>query len=108
MRELFLLKLPNGEELRIMEKVAPKWKKMAVSLGFDEANIKAIEMGCHYQPEDASREMFSQWLEGVNCDLKPATWSTLVQSLMDVNLRNIARFLRNLVCSIQKIVLFIV
>ena len=95
-----MLKLPTGKELRIMAAVAPIWKKMAVSLGFDEANIKAIEMCCHYQPEDASREMFSQWLEGNNCDLKPATWSTLVQSLKEVNLRNIARFLRNLVCLI--------
>ena len=81
-----------------MDAVAKIWEKMAMSLGFDEANINTIRKSCFGQPQDASREMFSQWLEGVNCDLKPATWSTLVQSLKDVNLRNIAGVLRNLVC----------
>ena len=97
LQELLLLKYANGKELRIMEAVAPFWKKVASTLGFDEARIRAIEVGCHYQSEDATREMFCLWLEG-DRHLKPATWSTLVQSLKDVNLTEIAVLLSNLVC----------
>ena len=97
LHELLLLKYANGKELRIMEAVAPFWKKVANTLGFDEARIRAIEIGCHYQPEDATREMFCRWLEG-DRHLKSATWSTLIQSLKDVNLTEIAVLLSNLVC----------
>ena len=60
------------------------WKNVAITLGFSRANIKGIEMSCHYQPEDATLEMFRQWLKGAHSELKPATWSTLIQSLKDV------------------------
>ena len=50
LRELQLLKLPNGTELRIMKEVAPEWDEVAVALGFDGARIKMIKMGAHYQP----------------------------------------------------------
>ena len=73
------------------------WKNVAITLGFNRANIKGIEMSCHYQPEDAILEMFRQWLKGAHSELKPATWSTLIQSLKDVKLTEIAAMLSNLV-----------
>ena len=97
LNELLLIKFSDGNTLRIIEIVAPIWQKIALTLGFDEARIKRIEIGCHYQPEDACRDMFGLWLECVS-DLKPATWSNLVQSLKDVNLSEIAVKLSNLVC----------
>ena len=97
LNELLLIKFSDGNTLRIIEVVARIWQRIALSLGFDEARIKSIEIGCHYQPEDACREMFGLWLEG-DGDLKPATWSHLIQSLRDVNLTEIAVKLSNLVC----------
>ena len=97
LKELLLLECSNGKELRIRESVTPDWKNVAITLGFNHANIKGIEMSCHYQPEDATLEMFRQWLKGANRDLKPATWSTLIQSLKDVKLNEIAAMLSNLV-----------
>ena len=73
------------------------WKNVAITLGFSRANIKGIEMSCHYQPEDATLEMFRQWLKGAHSQLKPATWSTLIQSLKDVKLTEIAAMLSNMV-----------
>ena len=73
------------------------WKNIAITLGFSRANIKGIEMSYHYQPEDATLEMFIQWLKGAHSELKPATWSTLIQSLKDVKLTDIAAMLSNLV-----------
>jgi hypothetical protein len=92
LRELQLLKLPNGTELRIMKEVAPEWDEVAVALGFDGARIKTIKMGAHYQPREACLEMFTEWLDGGR-DLQPPTWNVLVQSLATANLSGIANLL---------------
>jgi hypothetical protein len=92
LRELQLLKLPNGTELRIMKEVAPEWDEVAVALGFDGARIKTIKMGAHYQPREACLEMFTEWLDGGH-DLQPPTWNVLIQSLIAANLSGIADLL---------------
>ena len=92
LRELQLLKLPNGTELRIMKEVAPEWDEVAVALGFDGARIKTIKMGAHYQPRQACREMFTEWLNGGR-DLQPPTWDIFIQSLTAANLTEIADIL---------------
>jgi hypothetical protein len=89
LRELQLLKLPNGTELRIMKEVIPEWDEVAVALGFDGARIKTIKMGAHYQPRDACLEMFTEWLDGGH-DLQPPTWDVLIKSLIAANLTEIA------------------
>ena len=92
MHQLQLLKFSDGTELRIMEKMAPKWKQVAIALGFDGPRIETIEMGAHYKPGDACLKMFTDWLAGGH-DLKPPTWNTLVQSLQAANLTEIADWL---------------
>jgi hypothetical protein len=96
LRELQLLKLPNGTELRIMDEVAPEWNEVAVALGFDGARIKGIKIGAHYQPRDACREMFTEWLKGGR-DLQPPTWNVLIQSLAAANLTGIAHLLSRII-----------
>jgi hypothetical protein len=91
--ELQLLKFDKGRELlRIMERVTPKWKQVAVALGFNGSRIEAIEMGALRQPEDACLKMFSDWLSGGH-DLKPPTWDALIQSLRATKLPKIAKFI---------------
>ena len=82
LHELQLLKLANGKEIRIIEMVAPHWKKFATALGFNQARIKSVEMGSHYQPEEACCEIFRSWLDGAH-DLKPVTWDSLIQCLKE-------------------------
>ena len=72
-----------------METVAPKWKKVATAIGFNEARIEAVDKGEHYKPEDATFEMFSRWLKGEH-NLKPVTWKALAQCLKDANFQDIA------------------
>jgi hypothetical protein len=92
--ELQLLKFDKGRELlRIMERVTPKWKQVAVALGFNGSRIEAIEMGTLRQPEDACLKMFTDWLAGGH-DLKPPTWDALIQSLRATNLPEIADLLK--------------
>ena len=77
-----------------METVAPKWKKVAAAIGFNEARISAIDKGEHFKPEGATFEMFSRWLKGEH-SLKPVTWDTLIKSLKQANLKEIAVMLCN-------------
>ena len=96
MHELQLLNFEDGRELRIMETVASKWKKVATAIGFNEARIEAVDKGEHYKPEDATFEMFSRWLMGEH-NLKPVTWNALAQCLKDANFQDIA----DMICNIQ-------
>ena len=92
--ELQLLEFEKGREsVRIMEKVIPKWKQMAIALGFNGSRIEAIEMGALRQPEDACLKMFTDWLAGGH-DLRPPTWGVLIQSLRAANLPEIADLLK--------------
>ena len=92
--ELQLLEYDKGRKsLRIMEKVIPKWKQVAIVLGFNGSRIEAIEMGALRQPEDACLKMFSDWLDGGH-DLQPPTWDVLIQSLRAANLPEIADLLK--------------
>ena len=92
--ELQLLEFDKGREpLRIMEKVIPIWKQVAIALGFNGSRIEAIEMGALRQPDDACLKMFTGWLAGGH-DLRPPTWDILIQSLRTVNLPEIADSLK--------------
>ncbi len=94
MPELHELQLLEFEEpLRIMERVTPKWKQLAVALGFSGPRIDMIEMAALRQPEDACLRMFTKWLDGGH-DLKPPTWDALIQSLRAANLPEIAELLK--------------
>ena len=91
LRELQLLKFPDGKELRIMDMVVPKWKEVAIALDFDGPKIDAIEMGAHYQPRDACRKIFMDWLSRG----RDLTWGRLIQSLKAANLTQMANLLSN-------------
>ena len=94
LHELQLLEFDKGRKsLRIMEKATPKWKQVAIALGFNGAKIEAIDMGALRQPEDACLKMFTDWLAGGH-DLRPPTWDVLIQSLRAVNLPEIANMLK--------------
>ena len=68
--------------------MAPKWKQVAIALGFEGPKIKTIEMSAHYQPVDACWNVFIDWLEGHD-----STWNSLIQSLKAANLMEIADLL---------------
>ena len=92
--ELQLLEFDEGREsVRIMETVTPKWKQVAIALGFNGSRIEAIEMGAPWRPEDACLKMFTDWLAGGH-DLRPPTWDVLIQSLRAANLPEIADLLK--------------
>ena len=80
--------------IRIIDRVAPKWKEVALRLHFKHHCIQVIEMNCHYQAVPACRTMFTQWLEGNG--RKPTTWRTLIIALKEENLCTLVKELEKM------------
>ena len=77
-----------------MEIVTPKWKKVAIALGYNGSLIETMEMDAHYQSGNACLKMFTGWLEGGH-DLRPATWTVLIASMKAAKLMPLANLLSN-------------
>ena len=81
LRELQLLEGVDGKKVRVIERVAPDWKDLAIALGFDQSRIKTIEKNYRGSMEEACTEMFMRWLAGEHDLAQPCTWDTLIKCL---------------------------
>lgn len=93
LHELQLLKCVHERKARVIEKVAPTWKRLAIALQFDTARIKTIEKD-HRSSVDACLDMFMRWQKGEHDLASPCTWRTLVECLDSARLTDIADSLR--------------
>ena len=84
----------HGRKVRVMERVAPDWKDLAIALGFDQSRIKTIEKDYKSSTEEACKEMFMRWLRGEHDLASPHTWCTLVKCLNRAGLTDVASSLR--------------
>ena len=75
----------NDITIRVINVVAPKWKRAAIRLQFKGHVIETIRHDSHFQAEPACQSMFSKWLEGVGRE--PRTWRTVVEVLKEIGLR---------------------
>ena len=101
LHELQLLTFGEGKEsVRIMERVIPKWKQLAIAFGFNGSRIEAIEMGALRQPGDACLKMFTDWLAGGH-DLQPPTWDALILSLRVAKLTEVADLLSSTIKTVS-------
>ena len=101
LHELQLLEGVSGKKVKVMERVAPDWKRLAISLKFDESKIRIIEMDHKASTEDACQEMFMRWLDGGDDLAQPCTWDTLINCLKRAGLINIAKNLRAILRQIE-------
>ena len=82
-----------------MHEVSPRWKNLAIALGFDGPGIEIIDQKSLRSPEEACREMFVRWLDGDHYLAEPVTWDTLVQCLIHAGLADIANSVGNIIKS---------
>ena len=88
----------SGRKVKVIEGVGDRWKDLARSLDFSEARIDSIDRGApHEQPEEACREMLTEWLDGDDDLRSPVTWDTLVQSMIEAGLVDMAEQLEELI-----------
>ena len=97
MPELHQLQLMKGrgQTLRVMESIAPRWKQLAIALGFDQSRINSIKQNSHYKTEDACLSMLMRWQNGEH-DLKPYTWANLILALQACGERALANSLKSI------------
>ena len=80
---LSLMKLPNGERVKIIETVAKDWRKVGCQLNFDRVGnqLDIIEKQKLKDPVACCEAMFQHWLNGNG--VKPVTRKTLIDILKD-------------------------
>ena len=86
------LKLKNGEEISIINKLAHCWKRFASLLDFDDqgTTVDIIDKKCRGDPEECCQEAMRRWLseEGRR---QPADWPLLVKILREMKLGELAK-----------------
>ena len=82
-------------KFRLMDRLRPRWRDLAIALGFPGHSIAAMER--KDQPE-AVYYLFDEWLRGANLDEdpRPLTWRTLITALRDANIHEEANTLEML------------
>jgi hypothetical protein len=91
-----LLEGVNGRKVRVIERVAPDWKDLAIALGFDQSRIKIVEKDYRGSMEEACQEMFMRWLDGEHDLVQPCSWDTLIKCLRCAAFIDVANWLREI------------
>ena len=83
LKNLSMMKTAEGNKIRIISTVAPKWKVLGDQLEFDEfgSKLDAIKTKNNNDPEECCREMFQHWLKGSG--VRPCSWRKLIELLED-------------------------
>ena len=82
----------NGKGMGVIQTTASRWKRLATRLYFDFSDISRIEQDNHYQCQNACLQVCCEWLSGKF--RKPVTWATLVTSLEEAELSEVAQDLK--------------
>ena len=78
-------------KITVLKQVAPKWKELAMEMGFEHSEIKTVDIQANKDPKNAVCEIVGSWLDGtVATDTRPLTWSTLVECLSNIECQSLA------------------
>ena len=66
----------------VIPKIKADWNRLAYSLGYDIAAVKAIERDCT-DSEQCCEKLFEDWLTTEH-GVAPKTWRTLLQHIKEV------------------------
>ena len=80
--------------VKITDRVATKWKEVALRLHFEGHDIGVIDRDNHGQSCLACCAMFTRWLDGIG--RKPTTWRTLIVALKEAYLSTLAEELEKM------------
>ena len=83
----------NGKTVRVINRAAATWERVAIRLYFKGHEIKSIERNKHFQTGNACRAIFIEWLEGKG--RQPTTWETLIEALEEADLSELASDLKD-------------
>ena len=70
----------------VISVTAAKWTELGMALDIEPSICDTIKRK-YYDPEDACHQMFLWWLSGEG---SPCTWKELIESLEEINFRELA------------------
>ena len=89
--QLTMMKTTKGEKIKIIDSVAPQWKKLGALFNFDYEGqtLELIEANNQLKgPVACCWEMFVTWLKGKG---REATWEVLIELLDDSDQSELAK-----------------
>ena len=95
MMHLQKLVAEDGSEVKIVERVAAEFQKVAYALHFQPGVCEEVLATACNSYERACMKIFEKWLNGEGC--KPVTWTTLIEALEHADFKQLARELKNTV-----------
>ena len=92
----------NDKTVRIFEKGAGKWDKIATRLHFEGAKIAQIRTDCQHDTYQACQKTFTEWLDGKEGLRRPTAWSTIITALKEAGLGQLADDLEKILLLLEK------
>lgn len=87
----------SGKTVRVIERVAARWKEVATRLYFEPHVIDRIgEDTCNHSSRtiSACRRMFNVWITGTCESRQPVSWDTLIRALEEARFSTVANDLK--------------
>ena len=78
----------GGKTLKLIDKVASEWERVATNLYFEHYDIRCIKRDHPKDCKSACLAMFGEWLEGKA--RLPTTWETLIKAFNEADISEVA------------------
>ena len=86
-----LQRLTNGcHKVMVIKSIAPKWKELAMEMGYEYSVIESVDMKTQKDPQKAAYEILGRWLTGSEGLCEPVTWITLIECLSNIECQSLA------------------
>ena len=99
--ELDLIEV-DGKTIRVFEKGASKWDRIATRLHFEGTKIVQIRTDCQHDTFQACQKTFTEWLGGKEGLRTPIAWSTVIKVLEEADLCQPAKDLKEILFLFEK------
>lgn len=86
-----LQRVDNGcMKVTVIRNVAPKWKELAMEMGFEYDDIETVDLQANRDPQKAAYNILGRWLRGASGLCEPVTWSTLIECVSNIECQSLA------------------
>ena len=104
MMEILCLETSTNERINIIREIGTKYHSLGTHLLQDKTGARVANISENRRPEEATREILRQWLEGSGQE--PVTWRTLIEALDKAELHRLARDIRAVKMSVAVLPMF--
>ena len=82
------------QKVKLIERLAAKWEKLATRLHFEHHQIQKIKLDNPNSSEGCCRTVFMEWLDGRG--RKPVSWKVVIDAISEAELSSVAEDLTSI------------